>query len=62
VSAAGQVEALPDEYQSGEFRRHFKATDAQVGEEHRYAHKPLLFSASFILALHLGESFSYYGV
>jgi POT family proton-dependent oligopeptide transporter len=62
VSAADQVEGLPDEYKSGELRRPLKATDDRTGEEHRYALRPLLFSASFILALHLSESFSYYGV
>jgi dipeptide/tripeptide permease len=62
VSSTDEVQELPDEYRSGDARRPLKTSDAQTGEEHRYALRPLVFGASFVLLLHLAECFSYFGI
>jgi proton-dependent oligopeptide transporter, POT family len=56
------AERLPKEYRSGDVKRPLKATDAASGDEYHYALRPLLYSASFVLLLHLAEGIATYGI
>jgi POT family proton-dependent oligopeptide transporter len=62
VCSVDQLEALPDEYRSGDPGRPLLHTDPHTGTQHKYALRPLVYSASFVLILHLADSFSYFGL
>jgi dipeptide/tripeptide permease len=62
VCTVEHADALPKEYRSGDASRPLKATDPASGAEYRYALRPLLYSASFVLLLHLAECTSTYGI
>jgi dipeptide/tripeptide permease len=62
VDSTEHLEAVPDEYLSGDFHRPLLHTDAYCGSKYKYALKPLFYSAIFILLIELLERFSYYGI
>jgi proton-dependent oligopeptide transporter, POT family len=61
VCTVEDADKLPKEYRSGDTKRPLKATDAASGDEYHYALRPLLYSASFVLLLHLAEGIATYG-
>jgi proton-dependent oligopeptide transporter, POT family len=58
VCTVEQVERLRKEYWSGDVTRPLKATDPRTGDEYHCALRPLVYSASFVLLLHLAECFA----
>jgi proton-dependent oligopeptide transporter, POT family len=62
VCTIEHVDKLPKQYLSGDTNSPLKATDPSSGAEYHYALRPLLYSASFVLILHLAESTATFGI
>jgi proton-dependent oligopeptide transporter, POT family len=62
VCTVEQVEMLRTEFRSGDIKRPLKVADDRTGEEYHCALKPLMYSASFVLFLHLAECFATDGI
>lgn len=62
VSTQEQLDALPDEYKSGDPAKPLQHIDEDTGEVFKYSLNPTTFAVVFILSIELLERFSYYGL